>query len=258
MANEANDIRYTIESRNCLPKLSIEAGNSKLMGDEFSVFVQNPYDMVEPDGPNNEPSFSSQEWFSTLWSFCGTHQHVVNPPSIGAWGPSVTNKLLGEQLNEANLPLEYTTSDPDRIANILDHQPEQIGFAENLGTCHRKYLSSKAQVKRWGKRGANDYGLRAYIGDSDGQLLQLFVGNEIFTLRNDWGQDVASAEHKALCSSIRQSLAPLKLGFYAVAFHKSEGTTRVSTVYRDVPLAWFESQSIRVFDALTQIMERES
>jgi|TARA_B100001964_G_C14180580_1_gene576011 hypothetical protein len=256
-AHGSSDLRYTIGGHGGAPTLGVYAGDTSLTGDEFAIFVQDPHGMVAGD-EGKEPSFSSQEWFSTLWSFCGVHEHVVNPPSIGAWGPSLTDKLLRDGLDEKALPREFVGGHTEGIAEVLEDDVRPTVFAENLGTRHRKYLRSSAEVTRWGRRGADHYGLRTYVADTAEQLLQLFVGDEVFTLRNDWDADVESSEHRALCDEIGESLSTLRLGFYAVAFHRSQGTVRVSTVFRDVPGPWFEEQSSAVFGALTRVLEGES
>ena len=253
-AHGKSALSYTIGSDGGVPVLSVRTGDRSLKSGEFTVFVQEPHGMVEVDR-GGDGSFSSQEWFATIWSFCGVHSHVVNPPSVGAWGPAIVDKLLRERLAQDSLPREFVAGSTEDMLGLVGDLSEFSLFTENLGTGYRKHIGSGGELARWGRRGADQYGFRTYVADSSDQLLQVFVGERVFTLRNDWKADTESAEHLDLCDAIRDSLSPLRLGFFAVAFHRSRGTTRVGAVFRDVPAPWFEDQSDEIFAALVDLLE---
>lgn len=254
-AHEGAEIQYSITRSRGTAAMRIKTNKLSLSEEDCSIFVQDPFGMVETDSSSTTPSFSSQEWFSTLWSFCGLHPQVVNPPTIGAWGPSVPAKELKAALPLSSLPVETMSSVPLMHLEPMTNRNSKILFAENLGTHHKKLLRSQAELKRWVKRGASQYGLRTYRADNSEQILQLFVGDEVFTLRNDGMFDTETPTHQMLCHNIQSALTPLKLGFYAIAFHQTDGKTRISNLYRDIPYDWFASNADQVFSSLTRLLE---
>ena len=253
-AHGKGDLRYSMSSHGDEPILRIETDELVLEGDDFSILVQEPYGLVDRHDSVQE-SFSSQEWFATFWSFCGVHSRVVNPPSVGAWGSGVCEPLLETHVNQGALPEELTAGSVDMLGDALDFSSGPVILAESLSTYERQFLKSQYEMSRSGEVNMGCNGLRTYLAAGQGQLVQLFVGQQSFTLSNDLGLDTETHEHRALCESIRRGLEPLQIGFFGVVFHLYGGMTRIGSVVRDVPAPWFETQADDVYLALTSLLE---
>jgi len=233
--------------------ISLSHGGRRYRADEFSIFGQEPYRLVKRTN-SKAGVFSSQEWFAYFWSVCGLHECVVNPPSTCAWGTTSPERLLKSTLSGESRAREIISSRTDRLMTVWDEEPDSVLFMENLSTYYRKFSTSRAELKKWGRKAKGRHGVRVFHADHGLQLQQVFVGERVFTIRNELDYPVESAEHQMLCEKIRDCLEPLKIGFYSVSFHEAGGTLRVSAVHRDVPYYAFEVFGDDVFGELTDVL----
>src|SRR5690606_14512988 len=156
--------------------------------DACSVLVRSQRSLVAKD-EKQAVSFSAQEYFAALWSFCALHRGVVvNRPGMTEWH---YEPLLRKELHKSHALPEIKAGNIDKAPAAITaaFQSEHMQLhAEHVLTNRKAILSNMEAFETWRQQEqASQY--RVMFAESSKYLIQIIAGDWMATAHNELDVD---------------------------------------------------------------------